>query len=203
MHLECFVEEPSAAEAMRNLFPKIVPPEVSFEIHVYNGKPDLIYKLPSRLKGYKGWMPNDFRILVLIDEDRQDCHDLKSQLEQAAGNAGLITKSSAGGKTFQVLNRIIVEELEAWFFGDIAAVQMAYSRINPHLGSKKPFRKPDEIAGGTWESLERVLQQGGYFPGGLAKIEAAREISKHMEPSRNTSPSFQTFLAGLKSLLEE
>jgi len=45
--------------------------------------------------------------------------------------------------------------------------------------------------GGTWETFERILKRAGYFQTGLRKIEVARAIAEHMDPSRNASPSFQ------------
>ncbi|MEA2046068.1 MAG: DUF4276 family protein [Euryarchaeota archaeon] len=73
-------------------------------------------------------MPDNWRIVVLIDEDRQDCNKLKLKLENAAIDAGLTTRTSAEADAkFQVLNRILVEELEAWFFGDSEALHSAYS----------------------------------------------------------------------------
>ncbi len=35
------------------------------------------------------------------------------------------------------------------------------------------------------------MQNAGYFPGGLAKVDAANQIAPHMDPARNTSRSFQ------------
>lgn len=35
------------------------------------------------------------------------------------------------------------------------------------------------------------MKKAGYFETGLRKIECARTIAQHMEPARNTSPSFQ------------
>ena len=93
-----------------------------------------------------------------------------------------------------------MEELEAWFFGDPAAMVMAYPGVPMSLGAKAPYRNPDKVAGGTWEAFERVVQRAGYFGGGLPKIEVAREMAKHMEPSRNNSASFQTFVQGLSAL---
>jgi len=99
-----------------------------------------------------------------------------------------------------VLNRIAVEELEAWFFGDIVALAGAFPRVSPTLGQQAAFRDPDGIEGGTWEVLERVLQRAGYFGGGLPKIEVAREVARHMDSTRNTSRSFRHFTQGLASL---
>lgn len=202
MHLEFLVEEPSIEAALIHLLPKILPAECSFAIRVFQGKPDLLAQLPARLRAYaarSGWQD---RIIVLIDEDRQDCHALKTQLEQAAQLVGLITRSQVlPGMPFQVLNRIVIEELEAWFFGDLPALRQVFPRLPENLAQKADFRNPDAIRGGTWEALERVLQKAGYFPGGLLKIEVARQVSAQMEPARNTSHSFQVFLAGLQAIL--
>ncbi|HOY67093.1 MAG TPA: DUF4276 family protein [Candidatus Ozemobacteraceae bacterium] len=201
MHIECLVEESSARAALENLLPKMLPSDVTFQIHHFNGKPELLRELPKRLKGYRKWLPEDYRIVVLLDEDRSDCRQLKQQLEEAALSAGFTTKSLAKNGRFTVLNRIVVEELEAWFFGDMEAVAKAFPRVAPKIGSKKKYRYPDAITGGTWEALERVLQRAGYFPAGIAKIITAREISRWMEPERNTSQSFQAFKNGITAIL--
>ena len=57
----------------------------------------------------------------------------------------------------------LIEELEAWFFGDIAAIHAVYPRVSIHLGSRANFRDPDAIPGGTWEALERVFKRGRLF----------------------------------------
>jgi hypothetical protein len=198
MHIELLVEEPSAEAALQILLPKIGV--VSFAIHAHQGKSDLLAKLPARLKGYRRWLPKDGRIVVLLDEDRQDCRKVKQKLEAAAASAGLATKSSRRRGPFQVVNRLAVEELEAWFFGDIQALAAAYPGVPPTLASKAPYREPDQIKGGTCEALERVLRRAGHFPGGLAKIEAARTIAQHMDPNRNRSRSFRLFRDTLREL---
>lgn len=200
-HIEFLVEELSAEEALKILIPKILGQRVSFSVHSYGGKQNLLEKLPGRLLGYKHWLPDDWKIVVLIDADDDDCRTLKATLEKFASDAGLKTKSNRGaGSQFQVLNRLAIEELEAWFFGDVPALHAAYHRINVNLGKKAKFRKPDSISGGTWESLERELQKVGYYPGGYLKIRGAREIAAHMVPQINHSKSFQVFRDGLLSL---
>jgi hypothetical protein len=202
MHIEFLVEEISTEQALYHLIPRIIGGDVSFNIHSYQGKQDFLKCLPSRLEGYSAWIPNDWGIVVLIDEDRQNCKTLKKLLEGAAERAGLATKSSVGpSSSFNVLNRVAIEELEAWFFGDVIALGEAFPRISEDLDKKARYRDPDAIAGGTWEALERVMQRAGYFQGGLAKIEAAREISQRMEPHRNRSTSFCRFRDGLLEMV--
>ncbi len=127
MRIEFLVEEPSAEAALTNLVPKIVGRNVPFRIHPYQGKQDLLGKLTQRLRGYARWLPGDWRIVVLVDRDRQDCKALKERLERSARDAGLHTKTMSGPDgPFQVLNRLAIEELEAWFFGDVEALVAAF-----------------------------------------------------------------------------
>lgn len=189
-----FVEEYSMEAALEVILPKILG-DVDFEIRRFQCKDDLLKNLPSRLNAYRTWLPDNWVILVLVDRDDDDCLILKQKLENMAANAGLMSKTVAGiANRFQVANRIAIEELEAWFFGDWQAVQTAYPRVPTTVPQKAGFRDPDAILGGTWETLERVLKRAGYFNTGLRKLECARAVAKHMEPSRNTSKSFQAFI---------
>jgi hypothetical protein len=200
MHLEFLVEEPSAEAALFNIVPKILH-DVTFRIHPYQGKKDLLSKLLPRLRGYRDWLPEDWRIVVLIDTDNEDCKELKAKLEGVAERAGFLTKSRwATESYFQVLNRLAIEELEAWFFGDVDALHAVYPRISLNLRNKAKYRDPDAIRGGTWESLEQELKKAGYFRGGFSKITTARDVSAHMLPERNRSKSFQVFRQGLLDL---
>jgi len=201
MHVEFLLEERSAEAFLQGFLPKLLPSTTSWNLIAFQGKTDLLDKLEARLRGFRSWIPADWRIVVLLDEDREDCRALKTRMEAAARAAGFSTKSrpEAGG-AFSVLNRISVEELEAWFFGDVPALVSAYPGVSPHLASRAAYRDPDAITGGTWEALERELQRAGYYGGGLPKIEVARNMAAHMDPARNTSASFRCFRAGLAVL---
>ena len=141
--------------------------------------------------GYALWLPSEYRLFILIDRDGDDCHVLKQRIEGMVAKAGLMSRTRAGGGDWQAATRIVCEELEAWYFGDWEAVKSAYPKARSVLPRK--LRSSDAIAGGTWEELERVLQQAGYFRGRLRKVEAARRIAKHIDPNRNASPSFRVF----------
>jgi hypothetical protein len=182
-------------KALRSLLPKMIPQVISWRVLVFQGKRDLLRHLPAQLKGYRS--VKELKIVVLVDEDRQRCIELKGQLEDTAKDAGFITKSQSQGGNFQVLNRIVVEELEAWFFGDIQAIRQAYPKIPENLDKKKGYRDPDRIKGGTWEALHRILKRAGYYPSNFPKGLVAENISKFMDPARNRSHSFQVFQQGL------
>ena len=199
MLVEFLLEEPSAEAALQELAPKLMP-GAELRFHNFQGKTNLLKNLEARLRGFARWNNPDLRVVVLVDRDDDDCLELKGILETAAARAGLVTKTQAQEGVFTVLNRIAVEEVEAWFFGDVPAMKAAYSRLPASLGSKAKYRFPDGIVGGTWEALEAVLMRHGYHRGGLAKVQAAREIAPHMDPARNLSQSFQVFVAGLLTL---
>ncbi len=189
-HVELLVEEPSMEAALRLLVPKIIG-DLSFEVHSHQGKADLLGRLLERLRGYASWIPATWRIVVVVDRDDDECEELKARLEKLAADAGLVTRSVAKKKPYVVVNRLAVQELEAWYFGDWVAVRAAYPRAPQTIPAKAKYRAPDAIKGGTWEAFERLLQSAGYFAGGLPKIEAARAVAEQMLPSRNTSPSFK------------
>ena len=191
--LEFLVEEPSMEAFLQGLLPRLLPASCSFEIRVFRGKHDLMRRLENRLRGYRNRLSDEFRLVVMVDRDHDDCRILKVKLEDAAAAAGLRTRTQSGGDRWQVVNRIVVEELEAWYFGDWEAVRDAFPRVSPTVPNQARYRRPDAIRGGTWEAFERILQRHGYFGTGLRKIEAARTIAPRIDLERNSSPSFAAF----------
>jgi hypothetical protein len=189
-HFEFLVEEPSMETFLAILLPRLIGETATYSIHSHQGKSDLLVKLKSRLRAYAKWLHQDAKIIVLVDRDDEDCLKLKTRLEQDAAEASLTTRTVGGGRSWSVLNRIAVEELEAWYFGEWASVRAAFPKAPASIPLQASYRRPDEIAGGTWEALERVLQRSGYFAGGLRKVEAARRIGQHFDPSACQSPSF-------------
>lgn len=188
-HIEVMVEEPSMEKALRLLLPAMTG-DISFEVYPHQCKDELLQRLPQRLRGYSCWLPATWRLVVIVDRDDDDCHTLKAELEGIAAMAGLGTRTQ-NPTAYQLVNRIAIEELEAWYFGDWEAVRAAYPRVNRNIPAQARYRDPDGVRGGTWEAFERVVQNVGYFDGGLRKVEAARAITPHMDPARNRSRSFQ------------
>jgi hypothetical protein len=189
-HASFLVEEPSMEAALERLVPRICP-ELSYDVHPFPDKPTMLRQLPDRLRAYRKWLPADHCLVVLLDRDGEDCKTLKKRLEAMASSAGFATRSSR--TDWQVANRIVVEELEAWYFGDWSAVCAAYPGVSANVPQRAGFRNPDAIRGGTWEQLERILQRAGHFKNGLRKIQLAGTVAIHMNPETNVSPSFQAF----------
>lgn len=155
---------------------------------------DLLVEEPSM----EAMASETWRVVIVVDRDQDDCLELKKRLEDMAGKAGLMTRTAAGGgRPYAVVNRVAVEELEAWYFGDWRAVREAFPGVSRTLPAKKKYRDPDDIRGGTWETFERILKKAGHFEGGLRKIEAARVLSGLVDPNRNRSRSFKVFCDAL------
>ena len=178
---------------LKTLLPRMLPDGSTFDLRVFGGKADLLGKLDQRLRAYRRWLPPDWRLVVMLDRDNDDCHELKAQLEESATNAGLRTRSQTGASAWQLVNRIVIEELEAWYFGDWDAVRAAYPGVNPGVPRRSGYRDPDDIRGGTWEAFERILKRHGYFTTGLRKIEAAQAVAAHIAVDENRSRSFAHF----------
>ena len=177
--------------------PQFLPDGCTFKVHPHQGKPALLRKLEGRLKGYATWLPPNHCIVVILDMDQDNCKQLKSQLENACEQAGLRSKQATSSPPWQVVTRIAMEELEAWYFGDWQAVCKAFADVSETIPKQSSYRKPDAIKGGTAEAFERVLKKYGYFKQGLNKDEAAKAIGSHIDPQRNRSPSFKMFWQAL------
>jgi len=199
--LEILVEEPSMEEALRHLLPKILQGRVHFKLINMRSKGRLLKELPNRLRAYRRRLSagEDIKIIVLVDRDDDDCRKLKHELEQIAAQAGLATKTRPdGGGRFQVLNRIVIEELEAWFMGDKEALRSAFGNLR-RASFPGAFDNPDN--GGTWKRLHRFLKRNGIYRNSYPKIDAARKIAPHMDPNRNVSRSFRVFCQGVEACL--
>lgn len=178
------LEEPSMVELLRGVLPKVFPEWVENHHWIavpHNGKSDLEASVPRKLRA---WCVPDDRFIIMRDNDGGDCRVHKQRLLQLA----------AVKPAEQVLVRIVCQELEGWFLGDLEAVKAAYpvaarNIIATHL--KLPA--PD-----TMTNAAQELSQLTEVPG---KVGRAKAISSHMDVEANLSHSFQVFVAGLKRLV--
>ncbi|BCW97001.1 MAG: DUF4276 family protein [Fimbriimonadales bacterium] len=193
------VEEESMEAFLQIVFPRICGEALECRIRKFQGKQDLLGKIPSLFQGYAKGLPASDRVIVLLDRDDDDCAQLKMLVESAAQSAGLPTRQ-ANPAGWQLAICIVIEELEAWYFGDWSAVCAAYPRVPKNIPAKSKYRNSDAIQGGTAEALERILQRAGYYKAGLAKADAARRVAEHFDPSRCRSPSFRYFYKVLREI---
>lgn len=196
-HLEVLVEERSAEPVVNAIVSDLCPKDATFGVRVFEGKQDLLTKLPQRLRGYR----NDARqprVLVLVDRDRQDCKVLKASLEHIAVAEGYVTKTAARpGASFAVCNRIAVTELESWLLGDEAAVLAAFENVKP-FAKKQRYRDPDAIEHAA-EAMHDLLRD--HYPYRLGKVDCATRVAAHLNLGANRSGSFNQFVQGVTGLL--
>lgn len=201
MQIDFLVEEISAKAALDHLLPRLLPGHLC-RVRVFEGWQDLLGQLKALLQGYHKRIfregQTELRVVVLLDGDGI-CVRRKAALEAKAREAGLLTKTAASpGQVFHVLNRIAVQELEAWWLGDRDAIMTAYPGVKPHhfkgteRESDAPL-KPNDVLWG-------VLKQGRYSLAGKQKTQWATNISQHLDLEQNTSVSFQVFRQGLAAL---
>jgi len=181
MRLIVLTEELSMAELLKIILPKVLPKGSEPPLVIpHNGKRDLEKSIPRKLRA---WESPDDKFIIVHDQDSSDCHRLKANL-----------LSLCGGARNDYLVRIVCDELEAWYFGDLAAVSKAYGRDCTKLAAKRKYRQPDAIVNAKSE-LRKVISD--YQP-----IDGAVRIAKHMDIDRNTSPSFNVFINGVRSLCD-
>ncbi len=180
MKLIFMLEERSMKELLDRILPKIMPENVGFRTISHAGKRDLELSLPRKLRA---WNEPDAVFVVVHDQDSNDCMELKRELQGICALSGR-----------QVLIRIACHELEAWYWGDLAAVSEAYGVDLKYLSAKRKYRNPDSIDHPKNE-LKRYLPQ-------MSQIDGARRIAPHMNLEENTSHSFQVFVQGVKKLCE-
>ena len=138
-------------EVLDVLLPQLV--ETPFHVRRFRGKHDLVKRIPQILPTYRG-MGHGTRVLIVVDKDNDDCRSLKRGIVDDVEKAGLISMNTAAGTVGTVCVRVAVEELEAWFFGDVEAVIQAFPGVPVSLGARSRFRDPDAVRGGTAEAFQ-------------------------------------------------
>ena len=209
MHFEFLLEDQSGAKAMNILLPKLFGNNDTYRIkRPYRGlgklpkdlKPKsdarkriLLDQLPRLLRGYSR-VPNFGYIIVICDLDDRNKDQFLSELNNVLNTCN--PKPDA-------LFCLAVEEFEAWYLGDLAAVRKAYPNAKDSILNGY---KNDSICG-TWELLADAVYKGGskalikegWQTAGKQKSIWAEEISPHMYIDNNVSPSFKDMVKQIKN----
>lgn len=213
MHFEILVEDQSGKKALDILVPKIVGNNHTFRIISYKGigrlpenltrtsdpnKRILLDQLPRLLQGYGKTYTNNYPgvVIVVCDLDKSCLKIFREEL-------------------LQVLNRcnpspttrfcIAIEEGEAWFLGDLAAIKLAYPRAKQKILNSY---QNDSICE-TWKKLADAVYPGGakklstqgWQAVGAEKSKWAEKISPKLNVDNNKSPSFCYFRDKLRELI--
>lgn len=181
--LEILTEERSMEYFLRGLLPRVLPNEYVLDencyIHSHSGKSHLMISLPRKMKAYPHF-PDDVRVLIVHDQDSNDCYKLKNEIE------------SVCDKNIPYVIRIACRELENWYVGDFAAIEMVFPQVKAKLFQKKAkFRNPDRLNGA--EEMKNLTKA-------FSKTGTARKIAEHINLQQNNSNSFKQLLQGIRTI---
>lgn len=175
------VEEPSMAEFLSGMLPRVLPPEVTHQIVPHNGKSALEKSIPRKLRG---WREEGVKFIIIRDNDGADCIAVKSRIVDVCQDAGRP----------DTLVRIACQELESWYLGDLAAVGDAYHIQNlSRLQAKRKYRDPDHLSSPSVEIKKLVTN--------YQKVTGSRLLGPRLSIGGNKSKSFNVFLAGILRII--
>ena len=174
------LEERSMEAFLEKFLPRFFP-DLPFLCIAHNGKNDLEKRFPRKLRS---WVDPSTRFVILRDNDNADCKALKAKLQALCRD---------GGRE-DALVRIVCQELEAWYLGDLDAMADAFGHDHiRRLKSKARYRNPDLIRKPS-EEVKRLCPS-------FQKMEGARKMAIRLSGEANQSPSFKAFLNGLAKLI--
>lgn len=175
-------EEQSMGECLKVVIPQLWPDSVrgvDWLVLSFQGKSDLKKSIPKKIRGWNYGNPH---FIILQDNDGGDCAAIKQELYNIA---------YPYNRDFHV--RIICQELESWFLGDLEAIRRAYPQAK--IQDKAKFRNPDKL-GNASQELKGLIN----IP---TKVQRAKNISQHFDLTKNKSKSFNVFIRTLKQLIEK
>ncbi|WP_347489642.1 DUF4276 family protein [Desulfoscipio sp. XC116] len=171
------LEEPSMKELLDKLLPQLLPQGVDFMTVPHEGKQDLERSIRRKLRA---WNEPGVRFIIVRDQDGGNCFRIKGDL---------LNICKLAGRPDSVI-RIVCNELESWFLGDLVAVAAAYDKPRiARLQGKRKYRNPDNVTNAA-EELKKLVPE-------YQKLQGARRIANHIDRDRNISNSFRVFLEGV------
>lgn len=172
------LEERSMKVLLDGLLPRLFP-GLPFLCVPHEGKQDLEKSIPRKLRA---WHEPGVAFCIVRDNDRGDCRTVKERLLESCASSG----------RSDVIVRIACQELEAWYFGDPAALACAFE--NPRLAQVcggARFRDPDAIDQPS-SALREIVPE-------FQKVSGARRMASVLGMT-SASLSFQVFLEGIERL---
>lgn len=180
------LEEPSMKILLDGLLPRIFP-GLNVGDHFlcvpHEGKSDLDRSIPRKLGA---WREPGARFVIVRDNDNANCIVVKENFQRICHENGRP----------ETLVRLVCQELESWYIGDLAALATAFSDKklqSPAL--RKRFATPD-----TWQKPSAELHR--LIPT-FQKGSGARAMASCLSAVDNRSASFNTFARGVQRILIE
>jgi len=180
------LEEPSMKELLDRLIPRLFPgleKDVHFQCVPHHGKTDLERSIPRKLKG---WKEPNVRFVILEDNDNRACECVKQRLQELTNESG----------REDTLVRIVCQELESWYIGDLKALAEAFGKDDLDKDAiRKRFANPDAWQKPSLE-LERLVPS-------FQKGSGAQLMGNALGQYENLSHSFNVFVSGLARIAQD
>ncbi|WP_082853042.1 DUF4276 family protein [Bordetella ansorpii] len=180
------LEEPSMRTLLDAWLPRLFPgwvDGVHFQCIPHEGKTDLDRSISRKLAAWR--IPGD-RFVVVRDNDAADCMKLKANLRERCEQSG----------RKDTLIRLVCQELESWYLGDLAALARAFDV--PKIDSpanRKRYAEPD-----SWQKPSLEVKR---LAPAFQKSSGARAMALHLNPGANRSHSLRVFESGVRRMAEE
>jgi hypothetical protein len=176
------VEEYSMKSLLDTLLPRLLP-EVNFLCVPHEGKQDLEKSVPRKLRA---WDEPGARFVIVRDNDGGDCRELKDRLVD-------LCRSARPGV---FLVRIAVQELEAWYLGQLDGLGQVFGKpALQQLSGKARYRDPDSVVRPS-DEVKRLVPE-------FQKVSGARSMAPVLSPDTNRSQSFRVFVEGVRRVAAE
>jgi hypothetical protein len=216
MHFEILVKDSSGKTALEILVPRIIDiQQHTYKIHTYKGighipkgltpnsdprKRILLDQLPRLIQGYgithaKSSDKFPSVLIVICDLDTKCLKAFRQELLTCVDSCYPQPKTQFC---------IAIEEGEAWYLGDLAAVKKAYPKakqkvLNEYINDAI-CRTWEKLADAVYRDGSSKLSKLGYQAIGTEKAKWAKEITPFMDVDNNQSPSFCYFRDRLRQL---
>lgn len=179
------LEEPSMRVLLDDWLPRLFPGWVDgqqFLCIPHEGKSDLDRSIARKLAAWR--IPGD-HFVVLRDNDGADCAAVKRSLQALCAQ---------GGRP-ETMVRLVCQELEGWYLGDLAALAAAFDEPKVDTPAHpKRFKDPDAWKKPSVE-VKRLVPT-------FQKMGGARAMARHLSQENNGSHSLRVFVTGLRGLAE-
>jgi hypothetical protein len=181
------LEEPSMKAFLDGLLPRLFPGWVEgrdFHCIPHEGKSDLDMSIPRKLSA---WREPGVCFVIVRDNDNADCIEVKLRLREKC------TRSGRG----ETLIRLVCQELESWYLGDLEAMDRAFASRLDTQRYKKRFTNPDALKKPSAE-IERLIPT-------FQKRSGARRMGQclNLQLHKNRSRSFRVFVSGVQKLADD
>ncbi|HYI03062.1 DUF4276 family protein [Hyalangium sp.] len=199
MIIHALVEGPSERALFSSWMPRVLSGH-TVRVYPHQGKgrlptkltkkPDpkhrgLLDQLPAKLAAFQASSDhNDEAVLIVVDADADDWVELISEISSVAKKLA---------PNLRVLVKVAVEETEAFYLGDLRALERAYPDAN--MKAARDYT-PDSICG-TWEIFGRIIGDDGGNKVAWAEAMGPRLTTN---AAKSRSPSFKDLCSALSKL---